>query len=76
MSAVGSPFARARSIFAAIAALMGAGMSRATAVETAGPYQSRGKGGGYRTKSNNTVAQAKRTAEKARNRAKHKRHCK
>jgi hypothetical protein len=76
MTAVGSPFARARAMFAAIAGLIAAGATRATAVEAAGPYKSRGKGGGYRSKSNNTVAQAKRDAKKARNRAKHKRHCK
>jgi hypothetical protein len=78
MAILGSPFSRSQAIFAAIAALMGAGATRARAAELAGAatYKSRGKGKGRIQASANTTACQKRAAVKARNRAKHKAHCK
>ncbi|MFJ1253402.1 hypothetical protein [Cupriavidus sp. CuC1] len=69
-----APFARARAMFAAIAAAMALqGSARQLAMSAIGPYESRGKGKGRRTASRNTTAQNKRAAIKARNRAKHRR---
>lgn len=75
MSIRTAPFARARAMFAAVAALAGVGAAtRAEAIAALGPYESRGKGrAGYQA-SRRCVAQDKRDARKARNRKNHKRH--
>lgn len=66
-----SPFARARSMFAAIAAVMAAfpvpGGTQAAALNGLGPYESRGKGGKRPRRSVGTKAH-QRAALKARNR--------
>ena len=67
------PFARFNKIMAAVAAAIGAGLTRASALERIGPYESHGKSNGRRQASRNTTAQVKRAAVKARNRAKHRR---
>lgn len=76
-----APFARARMMMAAIAAIVtqfaGNVSARIKALETIGPYESHGKGhGGPGTNKHSTrcVAYDKRDARKARNRKNHKRH--
>lgn len=70
-----TPFARARAMFAAVAAAMALSpaMQHAALAEIE-PYQSRGKGkgGSHRPRSSHTVAADKRASVKARNRRKHK----
>ena len=66
-------FARAKAMFAAIASLGGLqGLERQAALNDLGPYKSRGHGEGLigNKHSKRTVAQDKRAATKARNKAK------
>jgi hypothetical protein len=69
------PFARANAMFALIAAAMATANPQA-ALAKIGPYVSRGKGTGKRHGSSRCVAMDKRAASKARNQARHKKHCK
>lgn len=73
------PFSRFNTLMSVMVSLMGGpvGLSRDLALAHAGGYHSRGKGHGKVTyASSGTVAQAKRAAVKAKNRAKHRRACK
>lgn len=70
------PFARFHALMSTMAALMAAGApTRDHALHQAGGYKSRGKGKGRGQASGRFVAQAKRAAIKAANRAKHRRAC-
>jgi len=71
---MGLPFARSKAIMAAITAFLAAGMSRAAAEAEVGPYRSRGKGKSV-GHSARCVRIDQRAAEKAKNRAAHKRAC-
>lgn len=77
-----APFARAKAMFAALAAGMKAAgndirkrmLVRSNVEAELGPYESRGKGcGGYQA-SRRCVAHDKRDAQKKRNQQRHKRH--
>lgn len=68
------PFARAIAMFALISQAMRLdGSAKHLALSNIGPYESRGKGKGLRSRSRNTAAQVKRASIKAKNRAKHRR---
>lgn len=64
-----TPFARAKAMFAAIAAASAIAhvFEREKALQAIGPYVSRGKGKGRHQASSHTTAQSKRAAIKARN---------
>lgn len=68
------PFARAIAMFNLIAAAMSGPNSQA-ALAGIGPYVSRGKGQGKNQASRYCAAMQQRAAVKAKNRAKHRAHC-
>lgn len=69
-------FARAKAMMAAIAVAMQftSEAQRQAQLAVIGPYESRGHGGGHRSKSRHKVAMDKRAAVKARNVKRHKAH--
>lgn len=73
------PFHRAIAMFAALRAIAMQTFAnialRQEALAALGPYKSRGKGRGGYQHSHRKVAMDKRDAQKARNRARHKRAC-
>jgi len=75
---IGNAFARSKAMFAAIMAFVSSsvGWDKAVALANVGEYKSRGKGKGKSgTSSAHCVAMDRRAAVKARNRAKHREHC-
>ncbi len=75
---IGNAFARSKAMFAAIMAFVSpsVGWDKAVALANVGEYKSRGKGKGKSgTSSAHCVAMDRRAAVKARNRAKHREHC-
>lgn len=69
-----APFARAQAFMSALSMAMAAGLSQSAALSDLGNYQSRGHGQGCISNkhSRRTVAQDKRAALKARNKAKNR----
>jgi len=75
---IGNAFPRSKAMFAAIMAFVSpsVGWDKAVALANVGEYKSRGKGKGKSgTSSAHCVAMDRRAAVKARNRAKHREHC-
>ena len=75
---IGNAFASSKPMFAAIMAFVSpsVGWDEAVALANVGEYKSRGKGKGKSgTSSAHCVAMDRRAAVKARNRAKHREHC-